>query len=216
MTVPNPQRRTLVRRAVAAGLVGLLALSGCKSRDGNGGSVGSGGTPKQRDPLVYGPSRIPPQNVPLPDRATKGRDPLTTPTARSGAGYSDDPERFRGSFNPSPSSSPASLAGKNHDPEELRIDTPPDNRVPLRQAGGVVPAGDAEPTAPALDPLFAELAKYGVSRADRSLVREGGESTFRATVPISGNGARRQYTGVGKTDADAVKQVLDQVVADRK
>ena len=47
MTVPNPQRRTLVRRAVAAGLVGLLALSGCKSRDGNGGSVGSGGTPKR-------------------------------------------------------------------------------------------------------------------------------------------------------------------------
>lgn len=223
MTVTNPRTRILSRWACCAGLAGLLALSGCKSRDG-GGNVSGGAAPsKVRDPLVYGPgARIPPQNVPLPERGgigSKGRDPLTTPTGKSGdktgVGYSDGPDRFTGGYNPGPSTAPASLAGKNNDPEELKIDTP-DNRVPLRQTGAVMPAGEIEPATPGLEPLFTELAKYGVTRADRSLMQENGDYTFRASVPISGNGAKRQYTGLGKTGNEAVKQVLDQVVADRK
>jgi len=223
MTVTNPRNRFLFRRACVAGLMGVLALSGCKSRDG-GGNVGGGSPGAMRDPLVYGAgSRIPPQNVPLPDRGgigSKGRgDPLTTPTGKSGdrtgVGYSDDPERFKRTYNPGPGTTPASLAAKKNDGEELKIDTP-DNRVPLRQTGATMPAGDYEPVAPGVDPLFTELAKYGVTRADRTLTQENGDYTFRASVPISGNGAKRSYSGVGKSASEAVKMVLEQVVADRK
>ena len=64
--------------------------------------------------------------------------------------------------------------------------------------------------------ISAELEKYGVKREDRSLALENGKYTFRALVPISGNGARREYVGVGPTAAEAVKQVIDQVAVDRK
>ena len=86
MTANNPRTRTFCRRACAVGLAALLALVGCKSKDGGGASTGGG----NRDPLVYGPNRIPPQNVPLNDRAgvpTKGTktDPLIgAPTGRPG------------------------------------------------------------------------------------------------------------------------------------
>ena len=115
MTTTNPRPRTLCRLALSAGLVVSSALvAGCKSKDG--------GSPvaKIRDPLVYGPNRIPPQNVPVPDRdgvGSKGTaDPLIgSPTAASGdkngVGYSDDPERFKGTYIPSESSTPAALAG---------------------------------------------------------------------------------------------------------
>lgn len=220
----NPQRRSLCRRACLAGVVGLLAMAGCKSRDGNGGNVGGNSQGKIRDPLVYGPTRIPPQNVPLPDRANGKTDPLTAPvskpTDKTGVGYADDPERFRGTFIPSMGTTPAALAAKRNDPDELKIADVPDNRVPLRQTGGVVPAGGtggaAESVPAGVEGLFTELGKYGVTRADRSLAQENGEWVFRASVPISGNGAKRQYTGTGKTANDAVKQVVDQVIADRK
>jgi hypothetical protein len=229
MRVLNPQSRFLCRRACLAGVVGLLALTGCKSRDGNGGNVGGNSQGKIRDPLVYGPTRIPPQNVPLPDRANGKSDPLTSPVSKptgTGVGYSDNSERFRGTFIPGQGTTPAALAAKPRDGEELKIADVPDNRVPLRQAGGVLPDGEvgraggtgaAPESAPAgVESLFTELGKYGVTRSDRSLGQENGEWVFRAAVPISGNGARRQYTAVGKTAPEAVKQVLDQVVADRK
>lgn len=232
MTAVNPRTRTptTVRLAAAAGLAALLALSGCKSTNKDGGGKDSATTTggKKRDPLVYGPTRIPPQNVPLPERDAIGRrkgDPLTTPTARSdrpGVGYSDDPERFKGTFIPGAGSTPAALAAKGRDGEELKIADVPDNRVPLKLAGGVLPPGVGPgegvggAAAGAVDPQFAELAKYGVKAEDRSLTQEDGQFVFRAAVPISGSGAKRQYTGVGATAADAVKQVLDQVVADRK
>jgi hypothetical protein len=194
----------------------LLALVGCKSREVNGNSGG-------RDPLVYGPNRIPPQNVPLPDRGgigTKGKtDPLIgAPTGKSdkgGVGYSNDPSRFKGTYVPGAGTTPAALAGKMKDGDELKIDTP-DNRVPLQPSGGVVPTGGVGETATGVDALFRELEKYGVKREDRTLGRENGQYAFRASVPISGSGAKRQYTGVGDTAGDAVKQVLDQVIADRK
>jgi hypothetical protein len=225
MTTANPRVRNLSRWACIAGLAGLFVLSGCKSRDGNGGGVGglgsSGG--KQRDPLVYGPSRIPPQNVPLPERdgvGSKDRDPLTAPVGRagdkSGSGYSDDPRRFQGTYIPGPGTTPAALAAKLRDDDTLKIDTP-DNRVPLKPTGAVIPAGATLPSNTEADGALAELERqYGVKREDRSLIQENGEYIFRASVPISGNGAKRQYTGVGTTAAEAVKQVLDQVVADRR
>ncbi len=196
--------RCLARRWVlCACAAGLIALAGCKTdKEAKGAGVARG-----KDPLVHGPTRIPRQDLPVPDRATGPRggklDPLTTPTGGK-AGYSDDPERFKGAFIPGRPSTPASLAGRFKDGEELKIDTP---GVPL--TGGVAAPADVEPQ-------FAQLDKFGVKSEDRTLDREGGQWVFRASVPISGNGARRQYTGAGTSAADAVKQVLDQIAADRK
>ena len=222
MTAHNPQTRTSRRRMFAVCLLAAFVVAGCKTRNG---AVSSGdGQTKQRDPLVYGPTRIPPQNVPLPERGgigTTGRDPLTSPvgktTDRTGVGYTDDPERFRGTFVPRMNSTPGALAGNFKD-EELGIrDTDP--RAPLRPAGATIPAaGPGEPPAGGeVDALLAQLEKYGSKRDRRTLERrEDGTYDFWASVPISGNGAVRQYQGVGATAAEAVKQVLDQVVADRK
>ena len=208
MTAANPRTRTLCRRAGTAALMAVLALAGCKSSGG-----GDGGSGRGRDPLVYGPNRIPPQNVPVPDRGgigSKGKtDPLIgaptgKPLDKSGVGYSDGPERFKGPVVPGPGTTPAALAGKK-DGDELKIDGS-ENRVPLRPAGGVTPTAGVGPASEfaggaeaggGVDALFGELEKYGVKRDDRSLGRESGQYLFRASVPISGNGARRQYTGVG-------------------
>ena len=196
--------RCLARRWVlCACAAGLIALAGCKTdKEAKGAGVARG-----KDPLVHGPTRIPRQDLPVPDRATGPRggkpDPLTTPTGGK-AGYSDDPERFKGTYIPGKPSTPASLAGRFKDGEELKIDTP---GVPL--TGGVAAPADVEPQ-------FAQLDKFGVKPEDRTLDREGGQWVFRASVPISGNGARRQYTGAGPTAVEAVKQVVDQIGADRK
>ena len=63
---------------------------------------------------------------------------------------------------------------------------------------------------------FRELEKYG-SRAGGPIAdAEDGKYVFRASVTTS-NGTKRQYTGaVGSTADEAVKQVLDQVVQDRR
>ncbi|HSQ54380.1 MAG TPA: hypothetical protein VLM40_01440 [Gemmata sp.] len=213
MMETSPRRRNLFRLALLAGCLLPFALAGCKSKDGGG---------IRRDPLVSGP-RIPPQNVPVPGRdasATKGPkgDPLLErPVSRdkSGVGYSDDPQRFKGTYIPGPGSTPAALAGFK-DGQELKIDDHPDNRVPLKRVEGEVrPAGGFDRD-DALQPLYAELQKYGANRTDSSLVQENGQYVFRASVPISGNGAKRQYEGLGATANDAVKQVLDQVIGDRK
>ncbi len=221
MTATNPRTRTSCRRASAAWLVVLLALAGCKS------TKDSDATAKNRDPLVYGSTHIPPQNVPVPDRngigakGTKSDPLLDRPVGKSndktGVGYSDDPDRFKGTFIPGVGSTPAALAGKGRDKDgdELKIDTP-DNRVPLRQVGGVEPAASV-PAGDATEPLYTELAKYGSKPENRTLVRDdSGTYIFRASVPISAEGAKREYQGAGKTANDAVKQVLDQVVSDRK
>ncbi len=223
MTAYNPRTRSFFRRAWLVGVVALFALAGCKTKDGNG----SGATTKPRDPLVYGPTRIPPQNVPVSERGGVGSagpkiDPLKDRSVgssgdKTGVGYADGPERFRGTHVPGPATTPAALAAKANDSEELKIDTP-DFRVPLRQVGGTLPVGGgtASPPPEGLDQLYAELAKYGVTPSARSLTQENGEYTFRAAVPISDNGAKRQYAGVGRTAAEAVKQVLDQLQSDGK
>jgi hypothetical protein len=210
MTVDAHTTCRFVRRwALALSVAGLVALAGCKSNKETQGT----GVARGKDPLVYGPSRIPRQDLPVPDRATgpNKADPLTTPTGGK-VGYTDDPDRFKGTFIPGKSSAPAALAGRMKDGEELKIDDP--DGVTLTPASGTVPGGLEAPAN--VDPLYAQLALFGVKREDRTLEREGGQWVFRAAVPISGNGARRQYTGTGATAAEAVKQVLDQIATDRK
>lgn len=211
-TFGRPARRWVACVCAAA----LLALVGCKSTKEPSGAGGVGvSRGKDRDPLVFGPTKIPKQDLPLPDRATGGKskpDPLTTPTGGGKAGYNDDPERFKGTFIPGKPSTPAALAGRMKDDEELRIAAP---GVPLTQVGGVLP-GETLEVPEGVSPLYAQLDKYGVTPDDRSLAREDGKYVFRASVPISGNGARRQYTGVGTTAPEAVRQVIDQVATDRK
>jgi hypothetical protein len=210
----NTFGRTARRLVACACALALVAPVGCKSTKEPQGTGVSRGKDKS-DPLVHGPTKIPKQDLPLPDRATgpKGKfDPLTSPTGGGKAGYSDDPERFKGTFIPGEKSTPAALAGRGKDDEGLRIDSP---GVPLTPAGGVVSGGVLE--APeGVAPLYSQLDKYGVAPNDRSLTREDGKYVFRASVPISGNGARREYAGVAATAPDAVRQVIDQVAADRK
>lgn len=214
MMANSPRPRTAYRSRQLFGVVVLLALAGCRSDSGKA----SGG----RDPLVYGPNRIPPQNVPLSDRGGVGAkgtrsDPLLERPVgknadKSGVGYNDDPARFNATHIPGPGTTPAALAGKTRDGDELKIDTP-DNRVPLRPAGGIVPIDNN--SGPGAEHSFQELEKYGVRREDRSLTNEEGKYVFRASVTTS-NGTKRSYTGVGTTSDEAVKQVLDQIAQDRR
>jgi hypothetical protein len=215
MTAASAQSRSLSCRACTVGILALIALAGCRSSDGGKGSGG-------RDPLVYGPNRIPPQNVPLHDRGGVGAKNTTTDPLlerpvgktgdRSGFGYKDDPARFKGTHIPGPDTTPAALAGRTGDGDELKIDAP-DNRVPLQPTGGVIPIeSDA---GMAVDGLLRELEKFGVRKEDRSLAREEGKYLFQASV-TNANGTKRAYQGRGDTANDAVKQVLDQVAMDRR
>lgn len=215
MMAASTQTRTLRRRACVVGLAALVALAGCRSGEGGRGSGG-------RDPLVYGPNRIPPQNVPLNDRGGVGAkntktDPLLERPVgktgdRNGFGYKDDPSRFKGTHIPGPDTTPAALAGRTGDGDELKIDGP-ENRVPLQPVGGVIPIeSDA---GMAVDGLFRELEKYGVRKEDRVLAREDGKYVFRASV-TNANGTKRSYQSRGDSANDAVKQVLDQVALDRR
>lgn len=229
MTLPWQHTRRLLGRGLLAGVVGLCASSGCKLKEGT-----TAGPAKARDPLVYGPTRIPPQNVPVAERegGTRGGstslpkgDPLKDravggSTDKSGVGYADRPERFRGTYIPGPGSTPAALAARL-DRDELKIDDAPDPRVPLRPVAGTGtrPAGEPSPNpAPAdrLDDLYAELARYGVRPESRSLTEENGGFVFRAAVPVNDTGAKRQYAGLGRTAAEAVRQVLEQIESDRR
>jgi len=195
-----------------AGVVALLVLSGCKTdKDAKGTGTG---VSRGKDPLVYGPSRIPQQNLPIPDRATGpagGKpDPLTTQVGGK-VGYNADPERFKGTVIPGVSSTPASLTSRIRDGDELKIESP---GVTLTQIGGTLPGGELE--APqAVEPLYKQLEqKYGVKPADRTLELENGQWMFRASVVIGKDGARRQYSGAAGTAPDAIKQVVDQLAVE--
>ena len=214
--VTNPRTRSLCRWPSAIGLAALLALAGCRSNN-------SDSSTRSGDPLVSGPTRIPPQNVPMPDRGigSNGKsDPLlgsptSKPAGSSGVGYKDDPSRFKDTYIPSPSSTTAALAAKSRDSDELKIDGN-ENKVPLQQAGAVAPLKPGEQN-PALDPLYRELERAGCKREEWSLRQENGGYVFRAAVAVSGgNGTKVQYTEVGQTPEEAVKKVLDQVNAERK
>lgn len=219
MTPETRHARYSLPRAVrgwvaCACAVGLLVLAGCKTNKETQGT----GVSRGKDPLVYGPTSIPRQNLPIPDRATGPNggkpDPLTVPTGGQ-AGYTDDPERFKGTVIPGKLSTPAALASASRikDGDELKIDTP---GVTLTPAGGTLSGGLEVPEG--VDPLYAQLdKKFGVKREDRTLERENGQWVFRAAVPIGGGGgARRQYTGAGTTATEAIKQVIDQLAVEPK
>lgn len=211
---PTNVPRFVSRFCGRIGVAALVVLAvGCKGRDGP-----SGGYARGHDPIFGG--RIPPQNVPVPDRDTAGAkgkvDPLMAPVGRdtnkTGAGYTNDPDRFRsGPYLPNLGTTPAALAGQRRDGEELKIETP---GVPLRPAGGVVPSDEPDPAIQA-DALLQQLQTYGVTRGNYTFSRENGVIVFRARAPISGNGATREYAGSGATANEAVKQVLDQIRSDR-
>lgn len=210
------RRTTAARLAV---LAAALALSpGCKSREGSTGGGGSGGS--RPDPLVAGPGRIPRQNIPVPDRNTgtaggKRGDPLLgSPVGRTGEriGYSNDPERWKGGPHvPGRDSTPAALTGRGKDDGfGLKIESPTGTQ--LTPAGGAAAAATDQP--PDAAPLFTELQRFGVNRGDYTVTRDGARYLFQARVPI-GNGAARGYTGAGATEADAMRQVLEQIRLDR-
>jgi hypothetical protein len=211
---PLTGRAAARRLALAVGL-GLAVLAGCKSKGGSGSS-GTGGSSgvARGDPLTSGPGRqIPPQALPVGDRASgKGKsDPLMSPTGRQGAQYGDDQDRWKGPHIPSEKSTPAALAGKPRDDDEgLRIEAP--------SGGGVQPAGGFGPAAASVpEPVAQELQQFGWKRNDARLTQnDRGEYELRARVPISDTGALREYTGVGKTPADAARQVLELVKSDRR
>lgn len=194
------RRRTLGALLCA---LGLCALSGCKTdKEAKGTGVGRG-----KDPL-FG-NLIPRQDLPVPSKtATKGKsDPLFAPTGGKTTGYNDDPDRFKGTFIPGKGSTPAALSGWSKDGEGLKIDSP---------GVALIPAGGAEVPPPSVEPLLAELTKFGVSAEDRSLAREGGQWVCRASVPNPDRaGAKVQFSGAADNPADAVKQVLSQL-AERK
>lgn len=189
-------------------LVVAVGLAGCKDKGTSGGLT-------RHDPLM---GRIPPQNVPVPDRGTAGgkkTDPLVAPTGRNektaGAGYTDDPQRFKGGpFIPSEKSVPAALASRPRDGDELKIESP---GVMLQPIGGTT-GPELSPDLAGADGHIQQLRTYGLANGNYSFDRSTDGYIFRATLPVAG-GANRGYTGAGPTPADAVKQVLDQVKADR-
>ncbi|HEY1190026.1 MAG TPA: hypothetical protein VGE74_20415 [Gemmata sp.] len=187
----------------------MFALAGCKSADRDNPGIG-----RRPDPLMAREGRlIPQQNLPVPERGigSKGKlDPLTAPVGGRGdkVGYTDDPERFKGTVLPGERSTPAALAGRIRDGDELKIESP---GVKLQPTAGVLP----EDAGQGVSGLFDQLEKMGVKRADRTLEREDGKYVFRASVPLTAEGARRQYSGAGDTPYEAVKQVVDQL-AERK
>jgi hypothetical protein len=206
--------RTAARRLAV--LAAALALApGCKSKEGSTG----GGAGTRPDPLVAGPGRIPRQNIPVPDRGTgtaggKKADPLLgSPVGRPGerVGYSNDPERWKGGpYVPGPGGTPASLAARTKDDGfGLKIEAP--GGTPLTPVGGSATAATDVPADMA--PLFAELERYKVKRGDYTVTRDGDRYLFQARVPL-GTGAVRGYTGAGATEADAMRQVLDQIRLD--
>jgi hypothetical protein len=186
------------------------------------------------DPLLGGP-RIPAQNVPTaPDIGigSRGRsDPLLgSPTGRPGerSGWikgGTDPDRLKGRFLPDDSTTPAALAGGlGGDVSDLRIG--PDSRavkpksgpVTLVPAAGVLPPTETygrDPT-PATGPPGSELEALGVKSGDFNVSRSAnGEFVATARVAIKDSDAQRQYTGVGPTQDEAVRQLADSIRSDR-
>jgi hypothetical protein len=212
MSAINPRMRSCFYWPYAIGLAALLALSGCKSDNSNSGTRSS-------DPLVQG-TRIPPQNVPLPDRGGIGSngktDPLMSPTSKpqdkSGVGWSDDPSRFKDTFIPSAASTPAALAGHLKESGELKIDGN-ENKVPLQQTGGVSSVRPFAQSAE-LASTYTQLEKYGCKAENRSLSQENGQYVIRATVPKDGPngvGPKLQVMAVGQTPEEAASRLVDQV-----
>jgi hypothetical protein len=208
MTVTN----VTIRRALLLAVLALPLAGGCKSKETDG-TVARGRT----DPLLAGPGRIAPQNLPIPDRGTAGNrrgDPLLgAPTSRPNnerSGYTEDPERFRGIYVPSASSVPAALSSRLREGEELKIERPGGvEATPVRPASGMLPTASI----PAEAQLIA-LETHGVRRGDYSLEQENGGYVLRVRKELQ-TGAVRQYTETGNTASEAIRKMIEQLKSDQ-
>ena len=198
---------TTIRFGFAA-LLGVALSSGCKNKDTDGG-VAKGG---RNDPLLSGPGRIAPQNLPVPERGTAGgrrSDPLLgSPTTRPNerSGYTDDAERFKGVFVPNANSGPAALAGRMREGDELKMERP--DGTDVRPVGGTLP-----PASSSTDSQLIALETYGVKRGDYSLEQDGSGSVLRVRKELSGGGVR-QYTETGATPAEALGKMIEHIKSD--
>lgn len=218
----------------------LMVLAGCKSKGSNGGLMRGlgigGGSPgsltSRGDPLLGG-ARIPPQNLPIPNRGdtAQSRDPLlspgvptgkSAPTERTDRGSStkeqasirrDDP------FRPGRAQTAAALAGRTIATDDtLAIgnrdtaitpasgtDGPSPFRLP---GGGTIAVGD----------VAAALQNLGASVEPPERTAQG--YIIRVTVPIGKPGSDgrpgliRQYEGIGPTAAQAAADALTQIRGD--
>jgi hypothetical protein len=195
-----------LRRWVRLLLLVPLA-AGCK---GSGGERTDGLLPRGRDPLT-GTERIPPAGVPVPGRdgtygAAPAKDPLFKGTASRGGSSSKEPFRLTEEF------TPAALAARGSDhSDELVID---DRRPVGTPTGGGVKAAGATVPAGNWEAMVEELKRIG----GRPFAPEkvNGQYEFRCGVPLGTTGAMRQYTGIGATPLEAVRDVYQQVQAERK
>ena len=220
-TNTTTRRASAARKLCVAALLGASLAGGCKSKDTNGGVARGSGGGGRNDPLLTGPGRIEPQNLPLPERngTAGGRrgDPLLgSPTGRPNnerSGYSDDPERFKGVYVPGPGSVPAYLSGRTRDADELKIERP--DVPPVSPAGGVMPPAAIPPAPPATGSArVSSLEDLGLRRGDYTLERDAGGFTLRVRRELPGGGVR-QYTERGATEADVVANMISQLKGDR-
>lgn len=213
-------RRALARSVCVAALVGASLAAGCKSKDTNGGVARGAGGGSRSDPLLTGPGRIEPQNLPLPERGgtANGRrgDPLLgSPTGRPNnerSGYTDDPERFKGTYIPGPGSVPAYLSGRSRDGDELKIERPDPGPVSPASASlppAAIPSGGATSGA-----RLSSLEEMGLRRGDYTVEQDAGGVTLRVRRELPGGGVR-QYTERGATEAEAVANMISQLKGDR-
>jgi hypothetical protein len=204
--MPNrrAQRRERIRPLVA-GAVLAVAVAGCKSMKGDGGT----GNVKS-DP-IFG-RNIPKQDIPIPGKEGYGadtRDPLlkNSQAGRDGDRYDREP------FRPSAGTTPAALAARNRDDlasvpslEDRPSGTPTSrNPTPFR------PAGDAD-TGGTLDQVLDDLRRLG---AKWSAPRRGtnGDYVIECDLPLgpNGEGPFRRYEGVGPSDAAAARDAVRQI-----
>lgn len=202
-------------------LVAVLLAAGCRS--GGGGEKGAG-LMSRGDPLLGG--RIPPQNLPVRGNdsytADGKRDPLLglpsddkptrdervgKPTKEKDGTTSSLPRNTKDNpFRRGVTSTPAALAG-HLEPDDSGLSI--GDRRPTVIPAGVVRDG-------AFDTIVAELRKLGAKVGEPE--REKGQFVVRCEVPIDTDdpGRLRWYEGAGATPAAAMKQLLDQVKADRR
>lgn len=216
------------KRLLLLAAFGTLTLAGCRgsgSKESGSGLLGAiepEATPVARshDPL-FG-DRIPKQNLPTRSSdavGTKNRDPLfglppsgeTNPieravnpekkgaTSRNGSIY---PEPFR----PGRETTNAALAQGVIAPDDSTMSIGP------RRSPGAVTSSRTLQT---YEQMVSELRRYGARIGEPT--REKGNYVIRAEVPLDVEivGPSRWYEGYGQTPAVALRQILDQVQADK-
>ena len=235
-TLPFPPQRVI--RCVAVLLLATsVATAGCKWLGGGSGGGNSDSPRSNGDPLLG--NRIPPQDVPVPERggyARDRKDPLLTSPAGRDKGKSGDragskgdsndvsalPPRASGKepYRPTLETTPAALAGGLIPDKELSMDRRPPTPatggtgpVPLTASipGSTKPSGFGDGFDVATKYLKATGAKWD------GPFKEGEQYVVRVSVPISQDQPApvRRYEGMGATPAAAIQQAVEQIRTDR-